>query len=167
MTDDGTTFECEKVGLDYFQTAPQASHAHQIISATPDQIFDIFEDAHAWTVWAMPITKVVWTSSKPYTAGSTRTVYMRGGLVGYEEFLAYDRGRHMAFRFNEVSKPGVGAFAENYLLTPLDDRRTLLEWTMAMSPTGPAASLAPFTQPITGALLNRMLKQFKKYAETR
>jgi hypothetical protein len=167
MGDNEDPFECQKVGLDFFTSAPQKSSSHEIINATPDRIFDHFEDASSWPRWAMPITKVVWTSPKPYTTGSTRTVHMRGGLVGYEEFLAYDRGRHMAFRFNKVSKPGIDAFAENYLLTPLDSDRTLVEWTMAMSSSGPAATLAPVTSPITGALLRHMLRKFKSYVESR
>ena len=165
--DQSQPIECRRVGLDFFTTAKQRQHAHQIIAATPDRIFDHFEDPHAWTVWAMPITKVVWTSDKPYTIGSTRTVHMRGGLIGYEEFLAYDRGRHMAFRFNEVSKPGIGAFAENYVVTPLDERRSLVEWTMAMESTGPGARLSTATDPLVGAGLRHMLRQFKKYVEGR
>ena len=38
----------------------------------------------------------------------------------------------MAFRFNEASKKGVRAFAEDYQVTELGGGRSSVEWTMAM-----------------------------------
>ena len=107
------TVSCEKVGLELFEHAPTLHRAGVEIVATPEQVFAAFLDAEAWTKWAMPITGVEWTSDFPLEVGSTRTVHMRGGLTGYEEFIAYDHGKRMAFRFDEVSKEGVEAFAED------------------------------------------------------
>ena len=44
-------------------------------------------------------------------------------IVGYEEFIAYEHGSRMAFRFNEVSKEGIEAFAEDYRVTDLGEGR--------------------------------------------
>lgn len=125
-------FDCEKVGLEFFDTAPTCHRATKEIAATPEQIFAVLLDADSWVKWAMPITGVDWTSGFPIEVGSTRTVHMRGGLIGYEEFIAYEHGRRMAFRFNEVSKDGVQAFAEDYQVTELSPGRCRIEWTMAM-----------------------------------
>ena len=38
----------------------------------------------------------------------------------------------MAFRFNEASKDGITAFAEDYQVTELSPGRCIVEWTMAM-----------------------------------
>ena len=58
-------------------------------------------DAESWPHWATVITNVAWTSPEPRGVGTTRTVNMRGGIVGDEEFLAWEPFSHMAFRFNQ------------------------------------------------------------------
>jgi len=69
-------FECTKVGVEFLQQTKNVFVSVEIIKATPEQIFEVFEDAHSWTVWAMPIQKVDWTSPKPYGIGTTRSVHM-------------------------------------------------------------------------------------------
>ncbi|MEZ5269480.1 MAG: SRPBCC family protein [Microthrixaceae bacterium] len=115
-------FDCEKVGLEFFDTAPTCHRATKEIAATPEQIFAVLLDADLLGEVATLIT-VDWTSGFPIEVGSTRTVHMKGGLIGYEEFIAYEHGRRMAFRFNEVSKDGVQAFAEDYQVTELPPGR--------------------------------------------
>ena len=46
---------------------------------------------------------------------------MRGGIVGYEEFIAWEPGRRMAFRFNEASMDTIKRFAEDYLKPFVED----------------------------------------------
>ena len=41
-------FECKQVGLDFLDTAKHRYVAEEVIRATPEQIFDVFEDAHSW-----------------------------------------------------------------------------------------------------------------------
>ena len=45
-------FSCTKVGVDFLDQTKNLFVAREIVKATPDQIFEVFEDAHAWTVWA-------------------------------------------------------------------------------------------------------------------
>ena len=130
---DNDLIECERVNLDYFNRAPVRVEAAEVIAASPKRIFDVFLDADSWSRWAWPITGVDWTSPMPLEVGSTRTVWMRGPMVGYEEFIAWEPGRRMAFRFNQTIKGGPSAFAEDYLVTDLRDGRSLVEWTMAMT----------------------------------
>lgn len=161
------TFSCEKVGVEFFDTAPTQYQASREISATPEQVFDVLLDADAWVRWALPITGVEWTSGFPIEVGSTRTVHMRGGLIGYEEFIAYEDGVRMAFRFNEASKDGIEAFAEDYQVTDLGGGRCRVEWTMAMktSREGPA-----FVSKLTGRIMTfmvgRMLGKFGRLVES-
>ena len=74
----------------------------------------MFDDAESWPRWASVITKVTWTSPEPHGVGTTRTVNMRGGITGDEEYLAWEPFSHMAFRFNEASSGSIAAFAEDY-----------------------------------------------------
>lgn len=160
-------FKCEDVGLEFFDEAPSKYMASQEIAATPEQVFDVFLDADAWARWAMPITAVEWTSGFPIEVGSTRTVYMRGGLIGYEEFIAYEHGARMAFRFDEVSMKGVQAFAEDYRVTDLGAGRCRVDWTMAMKNAQPAPGfVAKLTDPVMGFMVRRMLRKFGRLVES-
>ena len=157
---------CERVGLEFFDAAPTVYRAADVVAASPEQVFAVFLDADSWVRWALPITGVEWTSGFPIEVGSTRTVHMRGGLVGYEEFIAYEHGVRMAFRFNEASKKGVRAFAEDYQVTDLGSGRCRVAWTMAMK-TGRDSGLASkVTDPIMSFMLKRMLKKFRRLVES-
>ena len=160
------TVQCEKVGLDFVDDAKHRFVASEVIAATPERVFDVFEDAELWTKWAPPITDVEWTSPFPLEAGSTRNVTMMGGMVGYEEFLIYDRGTHMAFRFNETNKPMAEAFAEDYRVTRVGNDKCEVTWTMAMQPSGFSTRTMPLTAPIMGFGLKVMLRRFRKYVES-
>ncbi|MGB0100599.1 MAG: SRPBCC family protein [Nocardioides sp.] len=160
------TFACERVGVDFFDSAPTLHRARVEVDATPERIFAILLDADAWVAWAFPITGVDWTSGFPLEVGSTRTVHMRGGLVGYEEFIAYTHGVRMAFRFNEASKKGVRAFAEDYRVTELGDGRCAVDWTMAMDTGRGPGILDKVTDPLMSLALRYMLGRFAKLVES-
>lgn len=164
------TIECEKVGLDYFETAPTIYTATETIRATPDEIFDAFLDADAWVEFAMPIEKVVWTSGFPIEVGSTRDVHMKGDMVAHEEFLAWDHGERMAFRFNQINKGNITAFAEDYKVTDLGDGRCTVEWTMAMGAPGetPKGGIGgTIRNVVMGTMVKRILRNFRKLVESR
>ena len=158
-------YECQKVDSSFFETAPARYVAEVEIRATPEQIFEVFEDAHAWTVWALPITKVEWTSPKPFGIGTTRTVTMAGGLVGEEQFIAWEPGRRMAFCFIRASMRTVRSFAEDYRVTRLDDGRSQVRWIMAMEPVGFSRFTMPLFAPVMRLGLQWMLGRFKSYVE--
>ncbi|WP_372734556.1 SRPBCC family protein [Nocardioides sp.] len=160
------TFSCDKVGLDFFDAAPTIHRASIEVAATPERVFDLLLDANAWVTWAFPITRVDWTSGFPITVGSTRNVHMRGNLVGYEEFIAYEHGARMAFRFNEASKKGIRAFAEDYQVTDLGNGRCRVAWTMAMDTGREAGPIDKITNPVMTVGLKYMLGRFGKLIES-
>ena len=159
--------ECEKVGVDFFDHAPTVHRATKEVAATPEEIFAVLLDADSWVAWAFPITGVEWTSGFPIEVGSTRTVHMRGGLSGYEEFIAYEHGARMAFRFNAATKKGVRAFAEDYRVTDLGGGRCSVAWTMAMDTGRPAGIADKFVNPVMARALNHMLGKFVALVESR
>ncbi len=158
-------FECTPVGLDFLEQTKNVYKAEEIIRATPEQIFEVFEDEVAWTVWAPPIQRVEWTSPKPFGVGTTRTVYMMGDMDGYEEFIAWEPGKRMAFTFIGCSKDNTEKFLEDYRVTDLGNGTCKVVWYMAMeSRTGPSWSDA-IRRPIMGAVNRWMFRRFKKYTE--
>jgi hypothetical protein len=152
--------------MEFFDEAPARFVAEVDVAATPGEIFDAFEDAGSWPQWALPIRHVEWTSPPPFGVGTTRTVTMIGG-VGKEVFIAWDRGRRMAFRFSETSMPNTAAFAEDYQVTDLGGGRTRVRWTMAMEPTGPSAVMLRVLGFAMRWGLQHMLNRFRAYVEAR
>ena len=150
-----TMYPCERVELSFIQSAPFRFSNSVDLAITPEQLFEVLADADSWPRWAKVITKVTWTSPEPYGVGTTRTVDMRGGLTGDEEFLAWEPYTYLAFRFNSCSNKAVAAFAEEYRVveTPGGCRLT---WTMAQKPNGPAR----FGLVLGGPLMNLSLKWF-------
>lgn len=159
-------YECTKVGVEFLERTKNVFVAEEIVRATPDQIFDVFEDAHSWTVWAMPIQKVEWTSPRPYGKGTTRSVYMMGGLVGHEEFVEWERGKRMAFSFIGASKPATEKFLEDYRVEDIGDGTCRVQWYMALEVAGFSKHMMFLTRPIMRVMNRRMFRKFKDFAES-
>lgn len=158
---------CEPVGLDFISCAPFRFVSTVDLNITPEQAFEVLDDAQSWPQWATVITKVTWTSPQPHGVGTTRTVDMRGGIVGDEEFLAWEPHSHMAFRFNKASTRSIAAFAEDYRIVPTATGCNLT-WVMAMKPNGVAARLAiSLGRPVMARLFQKFLDNLRTYTSRR
>ena len=157
---------CERVDLDFIDNAPFVFRNSVDLAITPEQLFEVLADAEAWPRWAPVITKVTWTSPEPRGVGTTGTVEMRGGIVGNEEYLAWEPFTHMAFRFNECSTRSVAAFAEDYRVEAIPGG-CRLTWTMAQKPAGPARLAMFVVGPLLNLGLRRFLSNLRNYTNTR
>jgi hypothetical protein len=158
-------FECTKVGVEFLEQTKNVFVATEIVKATPEQIFDVFEDANSWVEWAPPILKVDWTSPKPYGVGTTRSVHMMGDMVGHEVFVEWERGKRMAFSFIGCNKDATEKFLEDYRVTDLGDGTCKVQWYMAMEPKGFSRHMMFLTRPIMRMANRWMFGKFKKFAE--
>lgn len=157
---------CQRVDLSFLETAPYVFRSSVELAITPEQLFEVLSDAESWPQWAPVITKVTWTSPEPYGVGTTRTVHMRGGLVGDEEFLVWEPFTRMAFRFNECSTRAVTAFAEDYRVQA-QPGGCRLTWTMAQQPAGPAGLGMFLARPLLQRGQRRFLANLRRYTDTR
>ncbi|WP_082964021.1 SRPBCC family protein [Mycobacterium sp. 852002-51961_SCH5331710] len=158
---------CERVDLGFIETAPFRFVSTVELAITPEQLFEVLADAESWPHWATVITEVTWTSHEPRGVGTTRTVKMRGGIVGDEEFLAWKPHSHMAFRFNEASTGSIAAFAEDYRVVQTP-QGCHLTWVMAMKPNGVAARLGmSLGKPVMGAMFQKFLYNLRDYSAKR
>ena len=158
-------FECTPVELDFLDRCKNVFVAEETVRATPEQIFEVFEDAHSWTEWAGPIQEVVWTSPQPFGVGTTRDVHMSGDLIGYERFIAWEPGKRMAFTFVAASKDAVESFLEDYRVTDLGDGSCRVEWYMALETRGFSRHMMWLTRPIMRWSNRRMFRKFAEYTE--
>jgi hypothetical protein len=161
----GTVHECRKIDLDFFASAPIRIASAVELPCKPETLFACFEDAAAWSEWVGVIEHVELTSPGPFRVGTTRTVEMSGGLVAYEEFLAWDAPRHMAFRFNQFTRRFLNAFGEDYRVTDLGDGRCRLVWTVAIDPAGPSGLVSLVLKPMLTLILRKIMRDLKKYME--
>jgi carbon monoxide dehydrogenase subunit G len=159
-------FPCERVDLSFIENAPFRFHNSVDLAITPEQLFEVLADAEAWPRWASAITKVTWTSPEPRGVGTTRIVNMRGGIVGDEEFLAWEPFTRMAFRFNECSTRAVAAFAEDYRVEVIPGG-CRLTWTMAQKAAGPSRLAMPLVGPLLNLGLRRFLTNLRGYTDAR
>ncbi|OBK15942.1 SRPBCC family protein [Mycobacterium asiaticum] len=157
---------CERVDLDFIENAPFRFRNSVDLAITPEQLFEVLADAESWPRWAKVITKVTWTSPEPRGIGTTRTVEMRGGIVGDEEFIAWEPFTHMAFRFNECSTKAVAAFAEDYRVEVIPGG-CRLTWTMVQRPARGAGLGMLVFGPLLNVALRRFLRNLRGYTDTR
>lgn len=158
---------CELVELDFIDSAPFRFVSTVDLKITPEQLFEVLADAESWPHWATAITKVTWTSPEPRGIGTTRTVHMRGGIVGDEEFLAWEPFTHMAFRFNEASSSSISAFAEDYRVVPTAEG-CHLTWVMAMKPKGLSGRIGmTLGKPLMARTFQKFLYNLRDYSDKR
>jgi hypothetical protein len=155
--------QLDAIDMTFFQTSRFSFPATVELECTPEQLFQVFEDARAWTQWAGAIQHVEWTSPRPFGVGTTRTVTLAGGMLGYEEFIAWERGKRMAFKFTHCNKNSLSAFAEDYVVTDLGHGRCRLVWTMAMQPRGASAVIMTLFKPLMGRYVQHLANNLGKY----
>lgn len=156
-----TLHPCRPVELDWLAAAPSVFANSVDIALSPEELFAVLARADTWSRWATVITGVEYTSPEPHGVGTTRVVTMRGGIVGDEEFLAWEPGRHLAFRFNACSTSALSAFLEDYRIDPTSSG-CRLTWTLAQELAGPSKVLAPLTGPVTNLAFRRFLRNLQR-----
>ena len=166
MASTPTLHACDRVDLAWIGTAPHRFTNSVDLAITPAQLFEVLADATAWPRWAKAITDVTWTTPEPRGIGTRRTVTMRGGLVGAEEFIAWEEHTLLAFRFDKASEKRIKAFGERYdVVATADGCR--LTWTLALEVTGAARfTLAP-SKPLLDVGFRWFLRNLRTYTDER
>ncbi len=129
------------VGAEFLDRAPIRGTIRRAIPASAAATFASLEDPDAWPQWLDAITKVTWTSPKPYGVGTTRDIDMKLGAVS-EYFYAWEPGTHMAFYFVSGNAPMFAAFAEDYEVTATGDDTCDIVWRYGVELAGPAKVLS-------------------------
>ena len=160
-------YPCERVDLDFVDTARHRFVSTVDLAITPEQLFGVLSEADSWSRWATAVADVTWTSPEPYGVGTTRTVTMRGGAVNDAEFLAWEPCSHMAFRLNQSTSKGLAAFVEDYRVqeTPSGCHIT---WTVAITPRGLTTRFGMFVgRPVMARVFQRFAGNLRRYTDDR
>jgi len=157
--------DLQQVDDRYVDTAPHRFSNSVDLAITPEQLFETFLDAESWPRWVSSLTSVTWTSPQPFGPGTTRTVGLRGRIVGDEEFFTWDAPTRIAFRFNAASTRLVTAFSERYDVVPTPDG-CRLTWSVGVDLAGPRRAAAA-CRPVVNAVLKGDLRRLRRYTDQR
>ena len=148
----------------YVDTAPFSFANSVELAITPEQLFEVFHDAEAWPRWVKALTRVTWTSPTPYGPGTTRTVRLRGGIVGDEEFFTWDEPRRIAFRFVAGSSRLVTAFSEQYDVEPTATG-CRMTWRVGLDVPKTLRPAVRLARPALDRLLASFLTHLRTYTD--
>jgi len=157
-------FECRKVGEDFINSAPERFVNVVEVNASPEKIFEIFEDENQWPLWFKDIVKVTWTSPKPFGVGTTRTVKLKP-LTVYENFIVWETNKRFTFYLTHTSLPLAHALIEDYVLEPIDDGKTKFTYTVVYDPKPILKLAGPLGKMAFGRMFKNAAKGLKKYID--
>ena len=160
-------FACTPFGLDYFEHAPVRFENSVDLPLTPSELFEVFEEEASWSAWVPGITRVEWTSPKPFAPGTTRTVTFVGGMEVYEEFMDWQQGESLAFCLYGTSQDVWESFGERYRVEDLGGGRARLTWVVAYEPRGAFKTLHPLIRPFMGRTLAWFMQRLGTYCSER
>ena len=103
--------------------------------------------------------------TKRFSLPPTRTVELRGGPLVYEEFIAWEPGKKMAFCFQGASEAVWWSFGERYEVTDLGNGRCSLRWTVAYDPRGYFAAMHPMLRPMMRLTLASFMALLARYVK--
>ena len=155
--------ECKPLTLEDFDRLDESFRFETTLDATPERVFEVFEDPESWPIWARPIQTVTWTSPKPFAVGTTRDVDIVGGLVAHERFFVWEPPHRMAFYFVGTSKPAVASLAEYYELEPLSGGRSRFVWRVAYESRSRMRYVSPLLRPAVRLFMARIVKGLERY----
>lgn len=115
--------------------------------------------ADAAFTWCGLVRRSEWSCRPPFGIGSTRMVWMRGGMRIEERFFRWEDGRRQSFGVESASLPTYRSLGEDYLIEPLGPDSCRFTWTIAARPR-PLAR--PFV-PLVGLMTNRLFLDTRRH----
>ena len=107
------------------------------------------------------ISRIDWTSPRPFAVGTTRTVRVLGGLFVFDEsYVRWEEARRKVFVCVRMNLPLIRRFAEDYLVEPMGPGRSRFTWTAVWEPTALGRPLDPVTHALFGSLVPDIRRHF-------
>jgi hypothetical protein len=153
-------FKNESVDETFFDSAPvHLSDTFAIRKPGAEVWNDLTADRTLY--WCRILDDVSWTSPRPFTVGTTRTVKsLKGANVINEYFFRWEEGRRKSFYVVDSSAPMFKRFAEDYLVEPTSDAACRFTWTIAWEPSAIGKPGNALNKRILGSLLADTRKHY-------
>ena len=157
-------FNVDAADLDFTERSPFRFENEAVVRCSPERLFDIWATGEAQERWFKDLRAIRWTSPEPHGVGATREVEL-ATLTVKERFLAWDRGKRMAFQIYAITLPLVDAMVEDLQFTPLDGGRTRMIWRAHYRPALVMRLLHPLVRWNFSKLFSATCKDLARYAE--
>ena len=109
-------------------------------------------------------SRIDWTSPRPFTTGTTRTVRVLGGLFVIDEsYVRWEEGRRKVFVGVRMNLPLIHRFAEDYLVEPMGSDRSRFTWTAVWEPTALGRPMEPVTHGLFSSLVPDIRRHFEAF----
>jgi len=107
------------------------------------------------------ISRIDWTSPRPFGVGTTRTVRVLGAMFVIDEsYVRWDEGHRKVFVGVRMNLPLIRRFAEDYVVVPIGVDRSRFTWTAAWEPTALGRPMAPVTWALFSSLVPDIRRHF-------
>ena len=159
-------FDLEAVPLEFTESSPFHIETVAIIDATPERVFDILATGERQSEWFQDFVENRWTTAAR-GVGAEREVELKLFTVK-ERFLAWDRGKRLAFHIYGSTLPVTRATIEDMVLEAVDvrgARATRLTWRVHYRPTLPARLLHPLMRLIFGRMFKAGAEGLARYVK--
>lgn len=144
-------YPLEPVDESFFDTAPYVHRYPVCLDVPAGQVWASLTSERSLWDWRLPISRLTWTSPRPFGVGTTREVVLTGGSIAIRErFFRWADGHRMSFAATECDRPLLRRFAEDYLVEARKGGGARFVWTIAMEPAPRAARLFALTDRING-----------------
>lgn len=143
----------------FISSAPERMVDSMEIGRTADAVWaDLTSDAAL--SWCRMLSRVTWTSPRPFGPGTTRTVKTPLGLALKEVYFRWEEGQRNSFYVAEASAPLFRTFAEDYLVEETSPSSCRFTWTVAYDAPPAARPGNPINRLITRSLFRDTRRHF-------
>ena len=116
---------------DFLQAAPQRQVSVFEIPQPADRVWAELTSDETLR-WCRALSGVIWTSTRPFGVGTTRTVTARPRALALNEvYFRWDEGRRKSFYVSETTLPLFRCFVEDYLIEEISPPSCRFTWTVA------------------------------------
>jgi polyketide cyclase/dehydrase/lipid transport protein len=153
-------FRLQPIDEGFFDAAPQRYVAEIDIPLPAERVWaDLTGDAPL--AWCRMLTRIDWTSPRPFGVDTTRTARLgRGALVINERFFRWEEGRRKSFCVVEASLPLFRRLGEDYLVEATSATSCQFTWTLAAEPVPAARPGAPVNALLARSLFRDTRRHF-------
>src|SRR5690349_4592895 len=107
------------------------------------------------------ISRIDWTSPRPFGVGTTRRVRVLGGMFVIDEsYVRMEEGRRKSFIGVRMNLPLIRRFAEDYVVEPIGEDSSRFTWTAAWEPTALGRPMASVTRALFASLVPDIRRHF-------
>ena len=156
----------EPADASIFESAPQLLRFRIELPVPPARVWESLASDESLAAWPMgPGLHLTlrWTTPRPFGVGTTRELtFPYGALTFRERFFRWHEGEGYSFYAEQIDRPGLRRFAEDYVLQQTGSG-TLLLWTVAIEPTPQGARVLGPAAPLIRLAFSRTAAAGKKY----